>query len=75
MDEREVEYATKVFGGLLKSRENATTFFEPSNQAFNDVPLAIGFTIELDRACVAIFVGSSLAFEGITGWISMSNNV
>ena len=56
MDESDFEHTGEVLGGFLKSREDASAFFQPADQALDDVPLAICFPIEHDRPSIPIFV-------------------
>jgi len=57
VDERELEHAEIVFGGLLKAREDATVFFEPAKQPLDDVAVAVRFAVEFHRPAVPILVG------------------
>jgi hypothetical protein len=56
VDESHFEHTSEVLGGFLKSRENAPAFFQPADQALDDVPLAIRFPIEHHRSGISIFV-------------------
>ena len=56
MDEREFQHATEVFGRLLESGEDASAFFQPTNEPFNDITLAVCVSIEFYEAFVAVFV-------------------
>ncbi len=56
LDKRQTDHATKVFGGLLVPRENATEFFEPPDGTFDNVSSAVEFAVKLHRPCVAVFV-------------------
>ena len=57
MNERHPDHAREVFGGLLEPREDSSAFLEPANQTFDDMAIAIGFTIKLDATRSAVFVG------------------
>ena len=41
VDEGHFEHSGKILGGLFKPREDASAFFQPSDQSFNDIPLAV----------------------------------
>lgn len=56
MDERELEHAEVIFGGLLEAGEDAPALLQPANESFDDIPLAICVPVECDRPGVAIFV-------------------
>ena len=56
MDESHFEHTGEVLGGFLKSREDASAFFQPADQSLDDVPLAICFPVKHDRPGVPIFV-------------------
>ena len=56
MDEGHFEHAGEVLGGFLKSREDSSAFFQPTDQSLNDVSLAICVTVEHDRSGVPVFV-------------------
>jgi hypothetical protein len=56
VDESHFEHTGEVLGGFLKSREDASAFFQPANQSLDDVPLAICFSVKYDRPGVPVFV-------------------
>jgi hypothetical protein len=56
VDECDLQHAEVILGGLLEAREDPSTFLQPTNEAFDDVPFAVGLTVELDWAGVAILV-------------------
>jgi hypothetical protein len=56
VDERELEHAEVVFGGLLEACEDASALLQPANESFDDVPLAVCVPVEGNRPGVAIFV-------------------
>lgn len=64
MYEGHFQESTEVLGGLLEPGEDATIFLEPANESLDDVAVAICLAIELDRACLSIFV-----FLGGNYWI------
>jgi hypothetical protein len=55
-DERHLNHPGIVFRGLLEARENAATFFQPTDEPFDDVTLAVGFSVPLDTANFAVFI-------------------
>ena len=56
MDECELQHTTEVFGRLLESREDSPAFFQPTDEAFDDVASAVRVSIEFHGPRVAIFV-------------------
>jgi len=54
MDESHFEHPGVVLGGFLESREDTSAFFQPSDQAFDDVSFAIGFLIKGHTAIVPV---------------------
>jgi hypothetical protein len=56
VDESHFEHTGEVLGGFLKSREDASAFFQPADQSLDDVPLAICLPVKHDRPGVPIFV-------------------
>ena len=56
MDESHFEHTGEVLGGFLKSREDASAFFQPTDQSLDDVPLAICFPVEHDGPGIPVFI-------------------
>ena len=56
MDESYFEHAGEVLGGFLESREDASAFFQPADQSFDDVASSVFFPFEHDRPGVLVFV-------------------
>lgn len=56
MDESHFDHASEVFGGFFKPSEDTSAFFQPANQSFDDVPLAIYFLVEHDGSGIAVFI-------------------
>jgi hypothetical protein len=56
LDECHFDEAAEVFRRFLKSREDASGFFEPSYQALDNVASAVCFPIEFDGSCIAVFI-------------------
>lgn len=57
MDEGHLDHRGVVGGGFLEAGEDATRFFEPTDQSLDDVPLAVGVAVEFDQTRIAILVG------------------
>ena len=56
MDERELEHAAEVFGRFLESGEDAPALLQPTDEALDDVALAVCFSVEFHGPRVAAFV-------------------
>ena len=56
MNEGHLDHAKVVLGSFLKTCEDATAFLQPTDQAFNNVTLAISFFVELYRTSITVFV-------------------
>ena len=56
MNESDCEHSGEVLGGFLKSREDASAFFQPADQSFDDVSSAVFFPAEHDGPSVLVFV-------------------
>jgi hypothetical protein len=56
LNECHFDEAAEVLCGFLETREDATGFFQPSDQALNDVPSSVGLAVEFHRTLVAVFV-------------------
>ncbi len=56
LDERHFDHSTEILGGLFKARQDSTIFFQPTDQSFNDVSLAVFFLVELHGPGVTILV-------------------
>ena len=54
MDESHFEHTGEILGGFLKSREDASAFFQPADQSLDDVSLAICFSIERNRTDISV---------------------
>src|SRR5436190_862588 len=48
VDERHLDHAGKVFGGLFEAREDSSTLLQPSDELFDDAPAAVGTAVEAD---------------------------
>ncbi len=57
MDEGHFKHSGEILGGLFKPREDASAFFQPSDQSFDDIPLAVQFSVKLNGTSISIFVG------------------
>jgi hypothetical protein len=57
MNEGHLNHSGIVHGGLLEAGEDAAVLFQPANESFDDVSIAIGGRIKLDLSSAAIFVG------------------
>lgn len=55
-DERHPNHPGIVFRGLFEAREYAAILFQPTDEAFDDVTLAVGVAVPLDAAGFAILV-------------------
>lgn len=55
-DEGHLDESGNVDGGFVEACEHATGFFQPTDQAFDDVPLSIDIAIKVDWPIVAILV-------------------
>jgi len=56
VDEGHLDHAREILSGLFEPREDASAFFQPTDQSFDDVALAICAPIELHGTSTAVFV-------------------
>ena len=56
LNERHADHAAEVLRGLFKSREDSAALFQPANQAFNNIAIAIRLLVKLDEPTIAILV-------------------
>lgn len=56
MNESHFDHTNEVLGGLFKTCQHPAAFFQPTNQSFNDVTLAIRFAVELYGSGVTVFI-------------------
>ena len=57
MNEGHLNHSGIVHGGLVEAGEDSAVLFQPANESFDDVSIAIGGRIKLLQSCVTIFVG------------------
>lgn len=56
MYECHFDEASEVFSCLFKASEDAASFFQPSDQALDDVAAAVCLSIEFDRPRIALLI-------------------
>ncbi len=56
LNERHADHPAEVLRGLFKSGEDSAALFQPANQAFNTIAIAICLLVKLDKATIAILV-------------------
>lgn len=56
LDERHLDHATEVLGGLLESREDPAVFLYPADESFHDVSASIRFFVKAHRARITILI-------------------
>lgn len=57
MDEGHFDHSGEVDGGFFKAGEDAAAFFQPADQSFHNVALAVAGFVEVYRPCVSVFIG------------------
>jgi hypothetical protein len=55
-NESHLDHAQVIDGGLLKAREDSAAFLEPSDQALDDVAVAIGLFVEVHETSIGMLV-------------------